>query len=384
MRFLHSADIHLAPRLEYIEDRERRALRREDFARQVDRFSEVVKQHGAQALVLAGDVFDRDLPAQPEAARLALALAECRVPVLITPGTHDAWRPGGVWERPWPANVVIFKEDQWQVRVIGETAFYGLASLGRARRGGLFGGLPELESTATFHVGIAHASMLWADVAAKVDPKNHPFQEADLDRSPFDYLALGDHHRTRVVKRPGGRRPGGNGPAERVAAYPGSPEGLAFDPAEAGPRHLLLVELTESGPVVTQLPANLREIHIEEISLDDLQHESAGDLAEAVRRRLRHSAQADRLARFDLTGVLHHPLGVDPSALGDNTNDLYFLLQIRDRTRTMPESPVASNTIRGAFERRLRARLEAATDERERVVTERALAMGLQALEGLL
>ena len=375
MRILHSADIHMAPRLEYIEDRGRRAQRREDFARQVDRLPELVLEHGVDAVVLAGDLFDRDLPGQPEAARLAAALAACGVPALVTPGTHDAWRPGGVWDRPWPVNVTVFSSDEWQTVLVGDTAFHGLASVGRARAGGLLGGLPGPHPNARFQVGIAHASMLWADVAGKVDPKNLPFEEADLDRCGFHYLALGDHHRTRVVSRSG-----------VIAAYPGSPEGLGFDPAEAGPRHMLLVELTEPGrpPQVTPIPVNQREVHLEEIPLDDLQHESAGDLAEAVRRRLLAAAQPERLARFDLTGVIHHPLGSDPATLGENLADRYFLLQLRDRTRTMPEAPVASNTIRGAFERRLRARIDAAVDEPERQLAERALAIGLQSLEGLL
>jgi DNA repair exonuclease SbcCD nuclease subunit len=375
VRILHSADIHLAPRLDYVGDRGRRAQRREDFARQVDRLPELVREHRVEAVVLAGDVFDRDLPGQPEAARLAAALAASSVPVLVTPGTHDAWRPGGVWDRPWPVNVTVFNQDQWGVVVVGDTAFHGLASLGRARPGGLLGGLLGPDPAARFQVGIAHASLLWNDIAGKVDPKNLPFEEADLDRCGFHYLALGDHHRMRIVTR-----------GAVTAAYPGSPEGLSLDPAEAGPRHMLLVELTEPGrpPEVTPIAVNQREVHLEEIPLDDLQHESAGDLAEAVRRRLLAAARPDRLARFDLTGVIHHPLGGDPSAFGEAVADRYFLLQLRDRTRTMPEAPVASNTIRGAFERRLRARLEAAVDEPERQLAERALAIGLQSLEGLL
>jgi DNA repair exonuclease SbcCD nuclease subunit len=179
----------------------------------------------------------------------------------------------------------------------------------------------------------------------------------------------------RVVRRPGGL----------VAAYPGSPEGLSFDPAEAGPRHMLLVELREGMPAeVTPVPVNLREIFLDEIPLDDLQHESAGDLVEAVRRRLTASADPDRLARVDLTGVIHHPLGADPSTLGETTADQFFWLQVRDQTSTLPEAPPASNTIRGAFERRLRSRLESAASDEERVVAERALAIGLQALEGQL
>ena len=372
MRILHCADIHLAPRLEYIEDRARRARRREDFARQVDRLPELVSEHGVDVVLLAGDVFDRDLPGQPEAARLAAALAACQVPVLVTPGTHDAWRSGGVWDRPWPTNVTVFDSDQWRMVQVGDTAFHGLASLGRARPGGLFAGLPERPAGVRFQVGITHASLLWADIKGKVDPKNLPFEEAELDGCGLDYLALGDHHRTRVVTR-----------ARTTAAYPGSPEGLGFDPAEAGARNMLLVELDEKVRV-TSLPVNAREIVLEEIALDDLQHESAGDLAEAVRRRLAASAGPDRLARFDLTGVIHHPLGGDPTTLGNTLADQYFLLQLRDRTRTMPDAPPAANTIRGAFERRLRSRLEAAVNEPERVLAERALAIGLQSLEGLL
>jgi DNA repair exonuclease SbcCD nuclease subunit len=209
-------------------------------------------------------------------------------------------------------------------------------------------------------------------VAGKVDPKNLPFEESELDGLPIDYLALGDHHRTKVVTR-----------GEVTAAYPGSPEGLGFDAAEAGPRHLLLVELGGGPAAVTPIPVNAREVRLEEIALDDLQHESAGDLAEAVRRRLAAGAGPDVLARFDLTGVIHHPLGGDPTALGDTVAPDYFLLQLRDRTRTMPEASPTSNPLRGAFERRLRARLEAAVDEDERKLAERALALGLQALEGL-
>jgi len=334
-----------------------------------------VREHSAQAVVLAGDVFDRDLPGQPEAARLASALAACGVPVLITPGTHDAWRAGGVWDRPWPTNVTVFNSDGWETVVVGDTAFHGLASLGRARLGGLFAGLPDSPEGCRFQVGIAHASLLWADISGKVDPTNLPFEEAELDGCGLHYLALGDHHRARVVAR-----------GMTTAAYPGTPEGLGFDPAEAGPRYMLLVELDDpkGSAKVTRLPVNSREVVLEEIALDDLQHESAGDLAEAVRRRLAASAGADRLARFDLTGVIHHPLAGDPATLGEAVADRYFLLQLRDRTRTMPEAPPASNTIRGAFERRLRSRLEAAVDERERVLTERALAVGLQSLEGLL
>lgn len=375
MRFLHTADLHLGPRLDYIQDPAHRARRREDFSRQADRLPDLVREHGAQVLLLAGDVFDRDLPAQPDAARLAAALAEVSIPVLVVPGTHDAWRPGGVWDRTWPSHVRVFRTGRWEVDVIGETAFHALGSTGRPLPGAIFAGLGEA-AAARHQVGLVHASMLRADIKERVDRKNHPFEEAELDGTFFDYLALGDHHRQRVVTR-----------GRRVAAYPGSPEGLSFDPAEAGPRGMLLVDLQEPGeaPLVTTVgPTNAREITLDSLDLSELQQESAGDLAEAVRRRLKSLARADRLLRFDLTGVLQHLLPLDVEQVAANLQEDFFALQVRDRTRTLPEGAGDESTVRGAFERRLRARLESAAGEPERLLAERALQVGLQALEGLL
>ena len=375
MRFLHTADLHLGPRLDYIQDPARRARRREDFSRQADRLPELVREHGADVLLLAGDIFDRDLPAQPDTARLAAALRELAVPVLVVPGTHDAWRTGGVWDRTWPSHVRVFKTGGWELEVIGDTAFHALGSTGKALPGSLFADLKEA-GPGRFQVGLVHASMLWADVKEKVDRKNHPFEEAELDATFLDYLALGDHHRQRIVTR-----------GRRVAAYPGSPEGLSFDPAEAGPRGMLLVDLVEPGrpPIVTPIgPTNAREIALDALDLSELQQESAGDLAEAVRRRLRSLAGPDRLLRFDLTGVLEQMLPLDVEQVAGNLQDEFFSLQVRDRTRTLSSAAGDESTVRGAFERRLRARLEGASSDPDRLLAERALQVGLQALEGLL
>lgn len=326
-------------------------------------------------LLLAGDVFDRDLPAQPDAARLAAALSEVSVPVLVVPGTHDAWRPGGVWDRAWPSHVRVFKSGCWEVEVIGDTAFHALGSTGRPLRGAIFADLGE-PPAASHQVGLAHASMLWADIKDRVDRKNHPFEESELDATFLDYLALGDHHRQRIVTR-----------GRRVAAYPGSPEGLSFDPAETGPRGMLLVDLGDPGqaPAVTAVgPTNTREITLDSLDLSELEQESGGDLAEAVRRRLKALSGPDRLLRFDLNGVLRHPLPLDLEQVAANLQEDFFALQLRDRTKTLPEAAGDESTVRGAFERRLRARLDGASDDSDRLLAERALQVGLQALEGLL
>jgi DNA repair exonuclease SbcCD nuclease subunit len=373
MRILHTADIHLAPRLDWILDAERRRQRRADVAAQIDRIPILVREHAVNAVVLAGDIFDRDLPALPEVVRLCLALEDAAVPVMVVPGTHDPSHSGGIWDRAWPANVHVFDRDEWQSFVVGDTAFYGIACTGRPRAEPLFQGVPLVDSR--FQVGVAHASLVWSDIVDKVDRKKYPFVESELATAPFQYLALGDYHQMRVMRE-----------GKVTVAYPGTPEGIALDKAEAGARHMLLVELADpaTAPVVTPIQTNTKEVLIEEINVEELQHEHSEDAVEQVRKTLMAQAKADRLARFDLVGILHHPLALDEERLIEECRPGYFVLEVSDRTKLLREAPLETNTIRAVFERRLAERLASATDEQELEVIKRAQRLGVQALEGLL
>jgi exonuclease SbcD len=373
MRILHAADIHLAPRLDWLTDPARRAERRRDVAAQVDRIPTLVGEHGVDAIVLAGDIFDRDLPGQLEVSRLKVALEEAAVPALIVPGTHDPWHPGGIWDRSWPANVHVFDGDDWRSLVVADAAFYGIACTGRPRSEPLFHGIPRIEGR--YQIGIAHASMVRPDIREKVDRKKYPFEERELERAPFHYLALGDYHRMHIMTRGG-----------VTAAYPGTPEGIALDDAETGSRHMLLVELTDpqGPPIITPLRTNAKEVLIEELDLEDLDHEHPQDSLEQIRRVLMTRGRADRLARIDLIGVVRHALALDEEELTEECRGGYFFLEVRDRTKLLPETPGELNTIRAAFEHRLAKRLVTATDEQQRDLIKRAQRLGIQALEGLL
>src|SRR5438445_8432492 len=375
MKLLHAADLHLAPRLAYIEDENNRRRRRKDFAAQVDRLPVLAREHAVEAVILAGDVFDRDLPAVPEVGRLHRAfqdLEKAGVVVLVAPGTHDPWRPGGIWDQRWPANVHIFRSGQWESVVVGDVAFYGIAHTGGPKEGSLFDGIPYTEN-ARLHVGIAHASLLHAYLKERVDGKNYPFEEGELDQTHFNYLALGDHHNPNAVTR-----------GRLTAAYPGSPEGLGLDRAEVGPRYMLVVDVdsVDDPPTLQQVQTNRREVYLDTVSLMEVQHEPRAIVAEEVRRTLLAAASPDRLARFSFSGTLEFPLDID-AAVAEAASG-YFLLDVRDHTRMIPESPAAARTIRPGFEARLARTIEQARDGREAEIARRALSLGLQALEGLL
>lgn len=87
MRFLHTADWHLGRIFHNLH-------LTDDQAHVLDQFIQLVRVVKPDAVVIAGDVYDRSVP-PPEAVSLlddvlSRILLDCRVPVLLTAGNHDS------------------------------------------------------------------------------------------------------------------------------------------------------------------------------------------------------------------------------------------------------------------------------------------------------
>ena len=88
MRFLHLADLHLGKSLHGLS-----LLESGDQPRWVDRLIEGVDEVRPDAVVLAGDVYDRSAPSGAAVqlfSRLLTALSERAIPVLAVAGNHDS------------------------------------------------------------------------------------------------------------------------------------------------------------------------------------------------------------------------------------------------------------------------------------------------------
>ncbi len=88
MRFLHLADLHLGKTVCGTS-----LIDSGDQAVWAERFLEKVRELKPDAVVMAGDVYDRGLPPRKAAqllSRLVTSLADMEIPVLITAGNHDS------------------------------------------------------------------------------------------------------------------------------------------------------------------------------------------------------------------------------------------------------------------------------------------------------
>lgn len=288
MRFFHISDLHIGKHLHYYD-------LKEDQRYILDRIADMARERRPDAIVIAGDIYDRSVPSA-EAVSLfdwfLTRVAEIRpaIPVLAIAGNHDSA------ERLDYASSILgrqhihiagrppAKEGERMKRVTledehGEVHFYLLPFVkpGYVRPvfpqdqapedyDGAVRGLVDREEidTSARNVIVTHQFYTAAGVsplaAGSESVRVGGLDNVDISAlSPFDYCALGHIHRRQQV---------GEGPAW----YCGTP--LKYSVSESrDEKTLTLVELGEKGapPVRTELPlVPLRDVREVKGTLEEI------------------------------------------------------------------------------------------------------------------
>lgn len=239
MKILHSADWHLDSPFSGRTPEQREILNRA--LRQIPgKIAELCKKENCDMVLLAGDIFDGVYTRAGYEAACA-ALAECGVPVFISPGNHDHIGPGCPWEELWPENVHIFRAGLESVAIPElDCRVYGAAFQSMDCP-------PLLEGFQTqgqerFCLGVLHG-----DATNPSSPCN-PMTAAQIRDSGFDYLALGHIHKSGMFQAGG-----------TLCAWPGCPMGRGFD--ETGERGVYITEIGPTGCEPRFVPLNTLRFH---------------------------------------------------------------------------------------------------------------------------
>ena len=364
LRVLHLADLHLGGVLSGFSGRSA-ALRQARTMEVLEKTLSMAVARGADAILVAGDVFDTVTPNPDTVRRLLGLFAACGLPVVIAPGNHDPYITGGVWDSvPMPSNVYLFKSP--------ELARFSFPSLGLDVYGYAFTGsthaAPRWPRAADLPGGrvnllLAHADMLSAGSATA------PISGAALAASGFAFAALGHVHNPPAPRAFG----------DTVVAYSGFFVGRGFD--ECGRGHVNFVEIEEGRARVTSW-----EIEADRFEICRVDCTGAAD-GEAVRTRVSEALECAAYPEATaLRVVLEGEVGTacvpDEMALSRLGREL-ALFEVKNQTVPLFDKEVLERepTLRGAFYRAMKERL-AAADHAERAVAAEALRMGLAALSG--
>ena len=352
IKILHAADFHLDSPFAALSE-ERARLRREESRRLPERLVDYGNDHGAQLLLLSGDLFDGNQPFSQTAQILSDALGRFKGQVVIAPGNHDPYTSQSPYQAElWPENVHIFRENRLekiefpQYRcVVWGAAFNGSDS-------------PELPMPEGFAEGEeVQLLVLHGDVAAPRSPYR-PIRLSALEQSGIDYAALGHVHAFDGIHHAG----------ETAYAYAGCPEGRGFD--ELDDKGFLFGTVDRGEANLKFVPfarRRYRKINVDVTDRDALT-EAENLLADC----------AQDICRVTFTGEG----AVDEKEARRRLEPLAWQLEVRDETRQAEDiwSHCGEDSLRGLFLADLRETYDK-SDEAGKAAAEQAARFGLAAMD---
>ena len=214
-RFIHSADLHLGRRFGNLPEDVRGRLI-EARHQIIATLAQAARDHAAQHILIAGDIFDTETPTDPVWRQAAAAMgADPGLQWWLIPGNHDSLAAESLWSRfrhHVPVNVHLI--DEAAPIEIGPGAVLLPAPLPRRYPGrDLTGWMPGCATgPQQFRIGLAHGAVRDFSESGSTADGIIPPDRAETAR--LDYLALGDWHGQVQI-----------GPRTR---YSGTPERDAF------------------------------------------------------------------------------------------------------------------------------------------------------------
>lgn len=369
---LHFADLHLdgaftGSRLPATLARNCREQLRKTLRRIVD----LAQARGANAVTVAGDLFERER-LSPDTAAFLISEFErlAPIPVFIAPGNHDAADAGSLYQRGrWPENVNIFASNRLTERPLTkEISLWSAAHRSPSERHNFLNNfhLPSGNSP-RLPILLLHATLVTAPPTAS-NNTHAPVALDDIHQAGFPLALLGHYHTAQTARA-------GN----TVVVYPGSPEPLGFD--EPGQHGVLWLQI-EPGqpPKIETVP--LAELRFEtvEVSVDDCSHrDQVFDKIMALQKARDFNSA---FVRLRLAGSAPPSLFLDLPVLTQRLQNHFAFVQLENLTQPSADLQQLAQepTVRGAFVREVLAAREAGADgpaSQQRYMD--ALMYGLQA-----
>lgn len=351
---VHLADVHLET---VFPDVRGGAARRAALADAFERAIDLAIARGADALTIAGDLYEAER-AGPQTARfLFAAFARFAKPVFIAPGNHDPNAPRAIYARDdLPRNVHVFADASWSPVPLGEDlTLYGFAHTA-ADPGRPFAGV-RFDAAGT-RIALMHGSD-----ELRVPPGKAvtaPFTPAEIRAAGATVALCGHYHGGYVHADAAGP----------VFAYPGSLEPIKFGERDV---HGALV-VTIDGPKVQleHVPLARTRLADVDVTLDGAGDESA--VLAACERALATYGPADYV-RATLHGAVEPGTRIDRGLIVERCGAGLGALEVVDKTLQADYAALARQlNVRG----RAIAELLASEDPD----AQRALALVVAAFEG--
>ena len=362
---VHCSDVHFDSPFALNDPRDAE-MRRMEFRSAFSSLVMYAKNIGAKIFLISGDLFDEEYISKDTAnliAREMTSYSDCRF--FISPGDSDPYNAKSPYKQiKWPENVHVFKSSDLTKIEIPElnTDIYGYAFTDKTLQMNPFSN-KKPQNPDRINILVGHGDI------SSTDSQYCPITKSDIEKSGFDYLALGHIHDGTGIKKVG----------ETSFSYPGCLEGRGFH--EPGYRGAMCGEIDKG---VCGLKAKrFSKRQYETIQVDISQHVTENQIIEAVRLAAAGFKEDDTALRVELTGILRPGFVFNPRSIEEKFTRFNFI-QVRNKTSPYIDANTLryDKTVKGIFFRRLEGRLNS-QNAKEREEARLALQYGFNAFIGL-
>ncbi len=347
MLFVHTADLHLASPLTARLSPEKIPGRQRELLLTFRRLTEDGIRRGAVAVLIAGDLFDREnVTVSWRESALGISRDFPDIPFFSLSGNHEGDMLGK--EKNLPGNLHMFRET-WTAYTLGDTEIFGASEL----TPDMFEKLPPKQAArriVILHGGVGERTE--GDTIRLSDAAGHD----------IDYIALGHYHTFRVEYNAGGM----------LAAYAGTPAGRGYD--ETGEKGYVLYDSDNNSVQFVPIPG--RKLYDLKVDISDCL--SQRDVENACADVLCGTSRDD-LVRLTLTGRIPPDVRYDAAAVHARFGEGQYSLEVRDEALPLirAEDYAFDRSLKGEYVRQVTAACDLTEEEKAEI-----LACGLYALQG--
>lgn len=350
-KIIHTGDLHLDSGFTFL-SAEAAKLRRAEQRKLVSRLVDIANIENADAIVIAGDLFDSYPIYSDTADSIIHDFRRAHMPIFITPGNHDPYTEDSPYRLlDFPENVHIFTSSDLQCIELPEKnlCIYGAAYKSERYDERILDSF-RVENTDYINILVLHSNLNAEGYS--------PVSSEEIKKSGADYVALAHIHKPTELYVSG----------NTYYAYCGCPE-----PRDFG-------ECYDCGIYIADIQkgrVSLRKEKLSDISYRDITVDIS-QMSDFPQELFSPSGRVH--LRLTLTGDGNKP---DVDALYAKLSPLYAELIISDETTVLHDiwEALSENSLKGAFLRSVKEKLSECEDEGEKEKLLLAAKLGIAALE---
>lgn len=358
MKILHAADIHLASKIDARLPKELADIRRAEVRKSFQNMLKYANEHNIHIILLAGDIFDSDLPLKHDKLFFYQLIEEnSHITFYYLRGNHDCKTSYTkqlenlkTFSDCWQYYTIYTKQTTTERDII-------LAGIEQTTQNAssLYSDLNLMQHT--INILLLHGQESNSQYGKDI------VNIAALKNKNIDYLALGHIHKYTYKALD----------SRGYYAYSGCLEGRGFD--ELGPKGF--IELTVENNKITHkfIPTSQREIL--EIAIDLTDCNSFSNALTKIKQKI--ELKQENIYRLILKGAVSFATTTLAEIVKNHFSTNCFFIEVQDKTTTQQniEAIKTENSLRGEF-----TRIVLQANEHNLEFKEKVIALGLKALSG--